>query len=90
MEIMQIIPVFLVLAVSLGANILQAVRNDRLMRRITAPPLGHFAEAAVDMLKSGQVDGGKEAIKGAVALMNAKRPNNPDDDYIERDESITP
>ena len=89
MEIMQLIPYFLVLGLSIGCNILQAVRLDQLMKRITAPPMDHFAEAAVDMLKSGKVEGGKVALEGAVAVMNATKPNVADDFRIETDESIT-
>ena len=94
MDIFLGIAYFVPFAVSIGANILLGAVCYKLVKRVTAPPLNHFAEAAVEMMRKGQIDGGKEVLRGAAELMRANKPfapNGPDEFFrIETDQSVTP
>jgi len=62
-----------------------------MVKRITAPPFDCFAEAGIDMLKDRNIDGGREAIAGALEI--ARLRDAPQGEYIETydtDPSINP
>ena len=90
-DLYVVIPLFLMLGVSIGANILQGVVCRGLIKRLTCPPYDYFSEEAVEMLKDGNIEGGEKALDGAVEMSKLRSaPIGEDITMYETDQSINP